>query len=45
MRGLGLEIIRIQDIDILRNMDDVAIGLYLHPLLQKPILVIMSARK
>ena len=37
MKGLGLEIIRIQAIDIMRNMDDVVVGLSLHPLLQEPI--------
>ena len=36
MKGLGLEIIRIQAVDILKNMGDVADGLSLHPLLQKP---------
>ena len=38
MKELGLEVIRVQAVDILRNMDNVAIGLSLHPLLHKPII-------
>ena len=37
MKKLGLEVIRIMAVDVLKNMDDVAVGLSLHPLLQKPI--------
>ena len=37
LNNLGLEVIRIRDVEILRNMGDVATGLSMHPLLQKPI--------